>query len=78
MKLATGGNSWDVSKESNKEIKMGTAARRRNGNGILKLDSTAVIIEGIGRSSSHACACRIRAKNITAMQKPTICMKTTP
>lgn len=50
---------------------MGTATKGQNGNGILKLDSTAFSIEGIGL----ACACRIRAKNTTATQKPAICMR---
>jgi hypothetical protein len=59
----------------NKENKMGTKPRSKNGHGILKLDSTATSIEGMGRSRSHACACRIRAKKITAMEKPTICIK---
>lgn len=50
---------------------MGATAKDKNGNGILKLVSTAFSIEGIGL----ACACRIRAKNITATEKPTICMR---
>ena len=71
VKLENGGNGWDVRKEKNKENKMGTTAKGKNGIGILKLDSTAFSIEGIGL----ACACCIRAKNITAIEKPTICMR---
>lgn len=78
MKLANEGKGWDIKKDRNKETKIGTMARRKNGNGILKLDSTAVSIEGTGRSRSQACACRIRAKKITAMEKPIICMNTVP
>ena len=78
MKLANGGNGWDIKKERNKETKIGTMARRKNGNGSLKLVSTAVTIDGMGRSRSQARACRIKAKKITAMEKPTICMNIIP
>lgn len=74
MKLANGGNGWDIKKDRNKETKIGTMARRKNGNGILKLVSTAVTIDGMGRSRSQARACCIRANKITAMEKPIICM----
>lgn len=56
-------------------MKRGTVARYKNGNGILKLDSTADNTEGIGKSSSHACACRIKEKKMTATEKPAICIK---
>jgi len=78
MKLANEGKGWDIIKDRSKEMKIGTMARRKNVNGILKLDSTATSIEGTGRSRSQACACRIRAKKITAMEKPIICMNTVP
>lgn len=54
---------------------MGRTAKSKNGNGICKLDSTADSIEGIGKSRSHAYACRMRAKNITATDKPAICKR---
>ena len=73
-KLTNGGNGWDVRKEINEAMKRGVITRNKNGNGNLKLDSTADNIEGIGESSSHACACRIKAKKTTAMEKPAICI----
>lgn len=52
---------------------MGTRAREINGNGSLKFDSMAERSEGMGRSSSQAFACLIKAKKITAIEKPMIC-----
>lgn len=53
---------------------MGVMTREKNGKGIFIFDSSAVSIEGIGRSSSHEYACCISAKNTTAKEKPIICM----
>ena len=74
MKLANGGSGWDINNERNKEKKMGRMARGKKCDISVKLDSTAVSIDGIRRSRSHEHACRIRAKKTTAIEKPTICI----
>lgn len=74
-KLAIDGSGWESKKEKNKDIMMGKIAWSRKGTGILKLDSRAVSMEGIGRSSSQERACLIRAKKVAAMEKPIICTK---
>lgn len=77
MKLANGGRGRDINEERKKEKKMGRMARGKKCDSRVKLDSTAVSIDGIRRSRSHEYACRIRAKKITAIEKPTICINNT-
>lgn len=74
MKPGNGGKCWYIKEDRNRGTKIGTTARRKNGNGILKFDSMAVSTEGMGRSKFEARACRIIAKKITATEKPIICM----
>ena len=72
MKLANGGNGRDSSTERKKDKKMGRMARGNKCDKSVKLDCRAVNIVGIRRPASHKHACRIRAKKITAIEKPTI------
>lgn len=72
-KLRTGGNVSTITKERTKETVIGSRTSNRNGNGTLKLNSTAAKTDGMVKSSSHARACRIRAKKAIAIIKPIIC-----
>jgi len=74
VKLAKGGNGWDIKKEWNNANKIGRTASGKKCDIIVKLDSTAVSIDGIRRLLSQEYACCIRAKKTTAIEKPTICM----
>lgn len=73
MKLMAGGRGREMRQESTRANKIGSTAKLRKGNGIRKFDSIAERSEGIGRSSSHCRACRIKAKKTTAIAKPVIC-----
>lgn len=74
MKLIVGGTCRENRQEKSKAKNMGITARNKNGAGIIKFDSTADSNDGIGRSTSQLRACRIRAKNTTATERPLICM----